>query len=105
MVDVELLQTGQVCQPKVLQLLDVVLLQVKSHQAAQRRQAHGADLSRERKTPIFVMEPQACLLLGPRRHLCTCVKWFCDRSSSVRFLRLWSSALMEEMLLLCSSST
>lgn len=33
-VDVELLQTGQVGQTKVLQLLNVVLLQVKSHQAA-----------------------------------------------------------------------
>lgn len=50
-VDVELLQTGQVGQTKVLQLLNVVLLQVKSHQAAQGGQAHGANLSRERRSP------------------------------------------------------
>lgn len=47
----------------------------------------------------------------PRRRLkkeevrLTCVKWFWDRSSSVRLLRLCSSEVMEEMLLLCSSST
>lgn len=55
MVDVELLQTGQVGQTKVLQLLNVVLLQVQSHQAAQRRQSHGAELGRDRKSSgVFV---------------------------------------------------
>lgn len=50
MVDVELFQTGEVPQTEVLQLLNVVLLQVQSHQAAKRGQAHGAHLNRQEET-------------------------------------------------------
>lgn len=48
-VDVKLLQTGQVSQTEVLQLLNVVLLQVQSHQPAQRRETHRTHLDREGK--------------------------------------------------------
>lgn len=48
MVDVELLQTGQVPQTEVLQFFNVVLLQVQSHQVAQRGETHRTNLNRER---------------------------------------------------------
>lgn len=50
MVDVELFQTGEIPQTEVLQLLNVVLLQVQSHQAAKRGQAHGDHLNRQEET-------------------------------------------------------
>lgn len=58
MVDVELFQAGQVPQTEVLQLLNVVLLQVESHQLAQRGETHGAHLKSDEHTVVMTSCPQ-----------------------------------------------
>lgn len=61
MVDVELFQAGQVPQTEVLQLLNVVLLQVESHQLAQRGETHGAHLKSDKDnehTVVMTSRPQ-----------------------------------------------
>lgn len=61
MVDVELFQAGQVPQTEVLQLLNVVLLQVESHQLAQRGETHGAHLKSDKEkehTVVMTSCPQ-----------------------------------------------
>lgn len=88
MVDVELFQTGQVHQTKVIQLLNVVLLQVESHQPAQRRQTHRAYLSRERKTPFSSWSPTFVGYPGPG---VTCVPVWSDSARGPALSGYWGS--------------